>query len=146
MVSSATDLLVQHSRRQLWVALFLVVVLGAGALFLLAFPGKGSGPGQYLMFLYPEIVAGALLSLRRNKRALAGVTAARVQAVVDDELRRHSLAMAWRNAFFVMLLAQPVFGLAVIWSGSPHPVALLAAANALAGVVTALASVLYHDR
>lgn len=146
MVSTATDLMVQYSRRQLWVALILVIALGTGALLLLAFPARTSGAGWYLMVLYPEIVVGALLSLRRSKRQLAGVTAARVQAVVDDELRRHSLGMAWRNGFFVMLLAQPVLGLAVAASGTPYPLALLAGASALAGVVTALASVLYYDR
>jgi hypothetical protein len=98
------------------------------------------------MILYPEIIAGALLSLRRSKRQLAGVTAARLHAVVDDELRRHSLGKAWRNGFFVMLLAQPLLGLAVNWFGTPYPVALLAGASALAGVATALASVLYYDR
>jgi hypothetical protein len=146
MVSTATDLMVEHSRRQLWVALALVVILGGGALCLLAFPGKASGAWWYLMILYPEIVAGALLTLRRSKRQLAGVNAARIHAVVDDELRRHSLGLAWRNGFFAMLLAQPVLGLALTWSGTPYPVALLAGASALAGVVTALASVLYYDR
>ncbi|MGZ5199541.1 MAG: hypothetical protein ACXWC4_07190 [Telluria sp.] len=138
--------MVEHSRRQLWVALVLVLVLGSAALMLLAFPGKTSGAGWYLMILYPEILAGALLSLRKSKRQLAGVTAARLHAVVDDELRRHSLGMAWRNGFFVMLLAQPVLGLLVTWSGTPYPVALLAGASSLAGVATALASVLYYDR
>lgn len=144
MVSSATDLMVQHSRRQLWVALILVVLLGSGAICLLAFPGARNG--NTLMYLYPDFLAIGLVSIYRSKRQLKGVTAARVQAVVDDELRRHSLGMAWRNGFFVMLLAQPVFALFATWSASPHPVALLAAASALAGVATALASVLYYDR
>lgn len=146
MAATATDLMVEHSRRQLWVALVLILTLGSGALFLLAFPGKGSGTWQKLMFLYPDIVAIALVSLRRSKRQLVGVSAARVHAVVDDELRRHSLGKAWRNGFFVMLLAQPVLGLAVTWLDTAYPVALLAAASALAGVTTALASVLYYDR
>jgi hypothetical protein len=146
MVSTATDLLVQYSRRQLWVALILVIALGTAALLLLAFPGKTSGAGRTLLYLYPEMAAIALVSLRRRKRELAAVSAARVHAVVNDELRQHSLGLAWRNAFFVMLLAQPVLGLAVTWADSPYPVALLAGASALAGVVTALASVLYYDR
>jgi hypothetical protein len=144
MVSSATDLMVQHSRRQLWVALFLVLVLGGAALLLLAFPGARSG--HTLMYLYPDFIAIGLVSIYRSKRQLKGVTAANVHAVVDDELRRHSLGMAWRNGFFVMLLAQPLFTLLVTWSGTPYPVALLAAASALAGVTVALASVLYYDR
>jgi hypothetical protein len=98
------------------------------------------------MYLYPDFIAIGLISVYRSKRQLKGVTAARVHAVVDDELRRHSLGMAWRNGFFVILLAQPVFALLVTWSGTPHPVALLAAASALAGVTVALASVLYYDR
>jgi hypothetical protein len=147
MDSTVTDLVVQYSRRQLWVALLLVLTLGTGALFALAFPGKASGTMQYvLMVLFPELVAIALASVRRNKRVLAGIDAARMHAIVDDELRRHSLAKAWRNGFFVLLLAQPVLGLAVTWSGSPYPVALLTGATALAGVVTVLASVLYYDR
>jgi hypothetical protein len=147
MVSSATDLIVAHSRRQLWVALIIVLTLGAGALATLAFPDKaGRTGGFYVMIFFPEFVAIALMSLRKSKRQLGDVSAARVQAVVDDELRRHSLGMGWRNGFFVMLLAQPLIGLAVIWSGTPHPVALLSAATALAGVTTALASVLYYDR
>lgn len=147
MVSSATDLIVEHSRRQLWVALILVVVLGTGVLATLAFPDKaGRTGGFYVMIFFPEFVAIALASLRRNKRKLVGVSAERMHAVVDDELRRHSLGMGWRNGFFVMLLAQPLLSLAVTWSGTPHPVALLSAATALAGVTTALASVLYYDR
>lgn len=140
-----TELLVQHSRRQLWAALILVVALGVAALLLLAFPGKRADTGTFLMILYPDMVAIALLSLRRSKRGLAA-TAAQTHAVVDDELRQHSLNRAWRNAFFVMLLAQPLLAVGVTWSGTPHPVALLAGASALAGVVTALASVLYYDR
>lgn len=144
---TVAELVVQYSRRQLWVALLVVLTLGSGALFALAFPGKTSGTGQYvLMVLFPELVAIALTSLRRSKRPLAGIDAARMHAIVDDELRRQSLAKAWRNGFFVLLLAQPVLGLAVTWSGTPYPVALLAGASALAGVVTALASVLYYDR
>jgi hypothetical protein len=147
MVSSFTDLVVQHSRRQLWVALLLVLTLGSGALFALAFPGKASGTWQYfLMILFPELVAIGLTSLHRSKRQLAGIDAARMHAIVDDELRRHSLGKAWRNGFFVMLLAQPVLGLGVTWLGTPYPAALLACASALAGAVTALASILYYDR
>jgi hypothetical protein len=146
MIPTQTDLLVQHSRRQLWVALLLVVALGTGALFMLAFPGKRSNAGVFLLNLYPNMVAIALLSLRRSRRQLAGLSAAKMQAVVDDELRQHSLGLAWRNAFFVMLLAQPVLAVAVSWSGAAHPVSLLAGASALAGVVTALSSVLYYDR
>lgn len=145
MIASQTDLLVQHSRRQLWVALFLVVPLGTAALLMLGFPGKGASAGQYLMLMYPELVAGALLSLRRGKRVLAA-SAAQTQAVVDDELRQHSLNRAWRNGFFVVLLGQPLLAWLVSGSGSPHPVALLAGASALAGVVTVLASVLWYDR
>jgi hypothetical protein len=126
------------------VALFLVVVLGAGAIWQLAFPGARGG--HTLMYLYPDFIAIGLVSVYRSKRQLKGVTAARVHAVVDDELRRHSLGMAWRNGFFVMLLAQPLFAFFVTWSGTPYPVALLAAASALAGVTVALASVLYYDR
>lgn len=145
MIASQTDLLVQHSRRQLWVALLLVIPLGTAALLMLAFPGKGAVTGQYLMIMYPEIVAGALLSLRRSKRALAA-SVAQTQAVLDDELRQHATNRAWRNGFFVVLLGQPVLALLVSGSGSPHPVALLAGATALAGVVTVLASVLWYDR
>lgn len=145
MTAPQTDLLVQHSRRQLWVALFLVVALGTAALLMLGFPGKAASAGQYLMLLYPQMIAAALLSLRRSKRALAA-SAAQTQAVVDDELRQHALNRAWRNGFLVVLLGQPLLALFVSGSGSPHPVALLAGATALAGVVTVLASVLYHDR
>lgn len=147
MVSSVTDSIVAYSRRQLWVALLIVVVLGAGALATLAFPEKaGRTGGFYVMIFFPEFLAIALLSLRKSRRQLGDVSVARMHAVVDDELRRHSLGMAWRNGFFVMLLAQPLLGLAVTWSGTPNPLALLAAASSLAGVITALASVLYYDR
>lgn len=147
MVSSATDLIVAHSRRQLWVALIIVVTLGVGALATLAFPEKaGKTGGFYVMIFFPEFVAIALASLRKSKRQLGDVSVARMHQVVDDELRRHSLGMGWRNGFFVMLLAQPLLSLGVTWSGTPHPVALLSAATALVGVTTALASVLYYDR
>lgn len=141
-----TELLVQHSRRQLWTALVLVLALGTAMLFQLAFPASLSNAGKTLMILYPDMVAIGLVSLHRSKRRLAGLDPGKAQVFQDDELRQRSLSLAWRNAFFVMLLAQPLLGLAVNWSGTPYPVALLAGASALAGVVTALASVLYYDR
>lgn len=145
MVTSQTELLVQHGRRQLWVALVLVVAFGIGGLFVLAFPGTG-GVDTAFMVLYPDLIAISLLSLRRSKRMLAGFSAAKMQAAVDDELRKHSLNLAWRNAFFVVLFVQPLLAFALISFRTANQVAVMAGTTALAGVATALASVLYYDR
>jgi hypothetical protein len=67
-------------------------------------------------------------------------------AVLDDELRQASLHRAYRNAFMLMLVLQPVLAIAVTTVAVASPAAIMACATAVAGAVTMLGSLLYYDR
>jgi hypothetical protein len=69
-----------------------------------------------------------------------------MKALLNDELRQHSMKLAYRNGFFAVLLAQPLLALAPTWIQVAHPVPLMACLTIVAGVVVMTASLLYFDR
>jgi hypothetical protein len=99
-----------------------------------------------LFIVLPGVIAAALAAMRPPKRQGADFSSAQMHAVLDDELRRHSLNLSYRNAFFAMLIMQPVLAIAVTTLGMSNPVGVMAGLSALAGAVVALASLLYYDR
>lgn len=145
-----TEVLVRLSRRQLGVALGLVVLLGASTLAIVAFPDSAAAAGVGKLFvLLPLIITIALLALRSSAKR-AGVSTnpgtPAMKAILNDELRQASQARAWRNGFMAMMMLQPLLALGLTWASAPNPVALMATASVLAGVVVMLASLLYYDR
>jgi hypothetical protein len=145
-----TELLVHLSRRHLVVALGLVVLLGASALAIIAFPESAAAAGAGKLFvLLPLIITIALLALRSSARR-AGVStnpsSPAMKAVRGDELRQASQARAWRNGFMAMMVLQPLLAVGLAWASVPAPAALMAAASVLTGVIVMLASLLCYDR
>lgn len=144
MSSDHTEQLVQLSRRQLWLALVFIFVFGTIAIVQLAFPG------QHMHKLWsnsPVVIIVALASLSRAiRRVKEKATASGMRVVLDDELRQASLQRAYRNAFFAMLVLQPLMALAVTTFALANSVAVMAAASALGGAVAMLGSFLYYDR
>ena len=145
-----TELLVRLSRRQLGVALGLVVLLGASTLAIVGVPESAAAAGAGKLFLlFPLIITIALLALRSSaKRAGVSTNPANpaMKAVISDELRQASQARAWRNGFMAMLMLQPLLALGLTWASAPNPAALMATASVLAGGIVTLASLLYYDR
>jgi hypothetical protein len=145
-----TELLVSLSRRQLGVAVGLVVLLGASALAIIAFPESAAAAGAGKLFLLlPLIITIALLALRSSAKR-AGLStdpsSPAMKAVRGDELRQASQARAWRNGLMATMVLQPLLAVCLTWASAPSPVALMAAASVLTGVIVTLASLLYYDR
>jgi uncharacterized membrane protein YhaH (DUF805 family) len=146
MNANQSEQLIQLSRRQLWLALVFILFLGVTAIAQLAEPDARPGV-QHLWTNFPIVIIIAVAALQRSmKRAKAGASARQVQAVLDDELRRDSQQRAYRNAFFMMLLVQPVLAILMASAAVAHPIAIMACTSALSGAVTMLASLLYYDR
>jgi hypothetical protein len=66
--------------------------------------------------------------------------------VFDDELRRQSLARAYRDALFGVMGLQPLLALGVTLWPIAAPAAFMACATAVVGLVTLIASLLFRDR
>lgn len=136
------------SRRSLWCALGIVLIVGAVALVLLAAPeSQAALMATRLFMLLPLIVVftGAWLRMSTKGISLDSSSAA-MQAIQNDELRRASLHKAYRNGLCAVLLLQPLLALCLTSMNTPYPVAIMSAATALAGVASFLASLLYFDR
>jgi hypothetical protein len=123
---------VRYSRRSLWFALTVLLLLGSGAV-LIDMEGD-SALGARLFALLPVVIVVGAAALGRP------APKAEMRAVASDELRQFSLVHAWRNGFLGVLAIQPLLA----WSGAAP--ATMACATAMTGVVIALASVLWYDR
>lgn len=137
--------LIALSRRQLWLALSTVLVIGVAATCLLAFPSAQPAVFATRLFsLLPLFLVLAVAGLRMRGRGAPG--SAQVQALVNDELRQASVQLASRNGFVAVLAAQALLAPALSLLALPNPLALMAVLTIGAGVTVFLASLLYHDR
>lgn len=138
--------LIALSRRQLWFALFAVLVIGIAAVGLLAFPGtEQAALAGRLFSLLPIALVIAVAGLKlRGGRGAPG--SAEVHALVNDELRQASLHHASRNGFLAVLAAQALLAPALALLSMPNPLGLMAVLTIATGVAVFLASLLHHDR
>ncbi len=146
--TNTTELLEQYSRRGLWVALALLLLLGGYAITINVFPDSAAAAMADKAFsMLPIVIVIAVAAMRTSLKGVsADPRSAAMKAVLNDELRQVSLQRAYRNGFVAVLLAQPVMVMLVHWFALPHPVELMASCSAVVGVATLLVSVLYFDR
>lgn len=137
------DKLIALSRRQLWFALGAVLVLGAAATCLLAFPHSAAPAKVFSLLPVAIVLAVAGLKIGAGRGA---PTSSEVWALVDDELRQASLHRASRNGFLAVLAAQALLAPVLAWLSTAYPVALMAVLTIATGVAVFLGSVLYYDR
>jgi predicted permease len=139
---STVDAAARVSHRQLLVAFGLLLFISIAALL-----GFGSSSvaakGHAIWMVMPGVITTLVAVLyamgkRIDKRS--------IDAVRNDELRQASLQRAWRNGFFVMLVAQPIVAVAFVWISVSHEGAVMAAVTVVTGSLTALASLLWYDR
>jgi len=140
LMHSPTDALIRLSRRSLWTAFILIVLIGATGILQLLAPA--SQLGQKLGMLLPVFIVIAVVGLRRLARP--DVTAMTI--VLNDELRHAALGRAYRNGLCAVLVLQPLLAVALTTAGVANALPLMAAATALAGVLAFLGSFLYFDR
>jgi hypothetical protein len=139
------EILVRYSRRGLWTLLFLFLLIGAAAAFSLAAPETHAF--NRLAMSLPIIIVIAFVGLKASaKGARTNPSAPAMKALLNDELRQHSLKLAYRNGFFAVLLAQPMLALAPSWIDIAQPLPLMACLTLVTGVVVMTASLLYYDR
>lgn len=119
---------VRYSRRSLWFALAVVLLLGAAAVL------TARGGDTTLFSLLPVLIVIGAAALGRPG------SGPEMKALASDELRQFSLGHAWRNGFLAVLVVQPLLA----WqAASPS---LMATVTATAGVLAVLASLLWYDR
>jgi hypothetical protein len=147
-MNTTSDLLVKHSHRSLWLALGLLLVLGAYALILNLAPDSAvAAQAGRLAVLLPLAIVIALAVLRRKLGGISGDPAGKeMKAVLQDELRRQAMQQACRNGLLAVLVAQPVLALLLTLVTVAQPVLLMATVTGLLGVATVLGSILVLDR
>lgn len=139
---STVDAAARVSHRQLFIAFGLLLFICIAAL--LEFGSSSvAAKGHAMWMVMPGVITSLVavlygMSKRIDKRS--------IDAVRNDELRQASLQRAWRNGFFVMLVAQPIFAVAFVWISVSHEAAVMAAVTVATGSLTALASLLWYDR
>lgn len=148
MNMSEADQLVRYSRQGLWIALVLIVLLGAGGAAMIGFPESGAAHlARSIWMLLPIVIVLALAALKSVARgARTDPRGAPMKAMLNDELRQHSLKRAYRNAFFAMMIVQPLLAFAPAWMALVHPTAVMACLTITAGMAVMFASLLYFDR
>lgn len=139
---SEIDVAARMARRQLLLALSLLLFLGFAALLSLGTPALAA-MGHALWTMMPVLIAISVAALyvmgkRVDKRSM--------RAVREDELRQTSLNRAWRNGFLVILGTQPLAATAIAWWPMNHETAAMAAISVVTGSLTVLASLLWYDR
>lgn len=147
MLSKETNLsesLVSYSHRSLWVALALILVLGATAVSLAVFPGAKIAGN--IAALLPLAIVFAAVSLRSRGGKLAARHPGAMKAIQDDELRQQSLSRAYRNGLFAVIAAQPLLAFVLASSAASFPLAVMAAVTVTTGAAVVLASLLAYDR
>ncbi len=143
-MSTNTDRMVNFSRRSLWLTLALLIALGAYAVVVNFYPDSSAAlVGNRMALLLPLVIVIAVAASRSSLKGMDGEAQARAaKAVQGDELRQHSLRLAYRNGLLAVLGAQPVLALLL----DEKPVLLMAAATAMTGVLAVLVSLLAYDR
>lgn len=147
-MTNPSELLVKISHRGLWMALSLMLILGAYALVINLAPNSqvATGGGR-LLALLPLAIIIALAAMHTSRKGVSGDPRSKaMQAVLSDELRQQSLHRAYRNALVTVLFAQPALALLVSVTSAPYPMVLMASLTVLAGVATLLGSILAYDR
>ena len=127
----------RFSRRSLWVALIIVLLLGAFAFATLAGAGLPGWTGA-LLTIAISVAVVALGKMPGSPKAQ--------RASQQDELHRQSVAMAQRDALIAVLVAQPLCAYVTTQASLPSAPALMACATLTLGSVVLLASILLRDR
>jgi hypothetical protein len=140
-IQDQTERLVRFSRRQLWLVLAFLLVLGATSL--LDFFVTVHIPGMVSVAL---IIALCLWNPLSTKDIDFSSRSPAMKALRNDELRQAAQAKAFRNGFFVLLAYPPLCAFALIGLGVREPLAFVVASSAWLGAVVFLASLLWHDR
>jgi hypothetical protein len=138
---TSIDAAARMSHRHLMAALVIVSMLGLAAV--LSLTTAGGNPGRILWTVLPVAITIIAASLHRTVKR---IDVRDLKAMRNDELRQASLSRAWRNGFFAVLGLQPVLALGLVWSGTAHGIALMAAVTACVGAATVHASLLWYDR
>ncbi len=143
-----SEALVKLSRRGLWVALMLVLALGAYAIVVNVAPtGTTATLANRLFGLLPMAIVIGLGWLRGSqKSARANPRGSAMKALLNDELRQQSLHLAYRNGLVTVLIAQPVLALLLTEAPIANALLLMASATASAGALVVLCSMLFYDR
>jgi len=147
-MTNQAELLVKISHRQLWMALSLMLVLGAYALLINLFPdSQVAAAGSRMLALLPVAIVIALAVMHTSRKGVSGDPRSKaMRTVLGDELRQQSLHRAYRNALVAVLLVQPALALLVSVMAVPYPMVLMASLTVLSGVATLLGSILAYDR
>lgn len=143
-----TDTLTRFTRRGLWLALLLILLLGGYAVLANAFPQSTAShyAGRLMSLLGIAIIVAVvwLASSRRGQRISA--TNPAMRAVMDDEWRHASMHKACRMGFFGMLSCQPLLGIAFLWIPLTAAPQIMATVTIVVGVSVFLATFLFCDR
>ncbi len=127
----------RFSRRSLWVALIIMLLLGAFGFATLA----GAGVPGWTGALVAIAISAAVVALGR----MPGSPKAQ-RALQQDELHRQSVGLAQRDALIAVLVAQPLCAYATTQLPLASAASLMACATVTLASVVLVASLLLRDR
>lgn len=142
-----TEELTRYARRNLWLVLLLVLLLGVWAVASVGLAGADAAAfAARMAIVLPVFIVIAAVALKPKKGVNTDPAGPAMKAMLNDELREASLNRACRNGFLSVLMVQPLLAFAPTWVAITHPAALMACLTVVTGVVVALATMLYYDR
>ncbi len=142
---SQTDQLIKVSRTMLWFSLLIVVILGATSLAFNFFPEVvGTDKLTRLLQVLPVIIIVGLFAIRKKGIKLNPQDQA-MKAILDDELRVASMHRAYRYGFLCLLVAQPIFALA-LQMVQKNDVWIMCTLSLITGLSVFIVSLLFLDR
>lgn len=143
-----TDRMIRLERRGIWLALVVILMLGAVILI----GGASRDPSfarlaRWIMstVIPMTIVFGAVWVNRLQSSAASGSKEKRA-AIRDDELRHAAMHKSFRAGFWAMLCMQAISCLLSSTAMLAWPAGLLAAATMTLGICVFLGSFLFYDR
>jgi lysylphosphatidylglycerol synthetase-like protein (DUF2156 family) len=143
-----TDRMIRLERRGIWLALVVIVLLGAVVLL----AGETHDPAlarvaQWIMstVIPMTIVLGAVW-VNRLQNGSASESKNKREAILDDELRHIAAFKAFRAGFLVMLGTQAIFCLLSSTAMLAWSAGLLAAITITFGIAVFLGCFLFYDR
>lgn len=138
--TGSTDRLIRNERRGVWMALLVVMALGATLLL-----GSDTRRGLLIGLAVAIVFAVAWVGQTARCDRHAGIAQSR-EAVMHDELRAAALASAYKGAFFTVIGAQAFFCVLSTVIAVSLSAAMVCALTIVLGASLFLALFLFLDR
>jgi len=140
--------MIRLERRGIWLALAVILLLGAVILIAGASNDPSlARPARWIMStVIPMTVVFGAVWVNRLQNGSASESKEKREAILDDELRHAAMHKAFRAGFLAVLCMQAIVCMLSSTAMLAWPAGLLAAATMTLGIAVFLGSFLFYDR